>query len=225
MPRWPLTCWRQLYELDEKSVRRVLSTLPTHTERSYRMQRCAKSQHTERSSLRGRPPARRSSSEWPSAKAVHSEVSLGQEWKQNPVNESKRQNNREQKAALWTGYAQEPASVGLTGLWGSILSQLQPRVPSGTRHACSWAPSQPRSQTPRAARGGSYTLHQEQPLAPSDTHSRARCTVRRILLFYRYFSSALNAVMLPLRSPPEHSCCSHRLKLRYDRILTIHCTI
>ena len=115
--------------------------------------------------------------------------------------------------------------LGLTGLWGSILSQLQPRVPSGTRHACSWATSQPRSQTPRAARGGSYTLHQEQPLAPSDTHSRARCTVRRILLFYRYFSSALNAVMLPLRSPPEHSCCSHRLKLRYDRILTIHCTI
>lgn len=70
-----------------------------------------------------------------------------------------------------------------------------------------------------------WALCQKWPLAPSDTHSKPMCSIRRILLFYWYFSYPLNTVTLPSRSPPEHSLLFTSIKLRYDRILTIHCKI
>lgn len=156
---------------------------------------------------------------------MHSEVNLGQEWKQNPVSKSKRQNNWDHKAALCLGYAQESVSVGLEGLWGSVLNQPQPRVLSGTRHVCSCTTSQPCSQTPRAARGGSYM---------SSVPKTASCPIRytqqghvqyKENRFTDTFPPPLNSVKLLSRSPPEHSLLFTSIKLRYNRILTIHCKI
>lgn len=122
-------------------------------------------------------------------------------------------------------YAQESVSASLTGLWGSVLNQPQPRVLSGTRNVCSCTTSQPCSQTPRAARGGSYM---------SSVPKTASCPIRytqqghvqyKEKRFTDTFPPPLNSVKLLSRSPPEHSLLFTSIKLRYNRILTMHCKI
>lgn len=98
-----------------KAISPCIKRFPPHKPSGVKGCRRAKIQRTEpRFVWRFSSPK---SSSWGSlAKATHSYVNLGQEWKQNLVNKSKRQNKSDQKAARYMGNAQESSCFTNTPL-------------------------------------------------------------------------------------------------------------